>query len=604
MIVMGKISQIRLSMPRLRAPKNGWASSHAGDELTRCRLLARAWSETFDSTDREAYALSLTRRALEAMMQALGISSAVCPSLAFETAPLDEPASALAATIGEAAALLPLLEALHQVTSLYPALLPTKERSERGAFYTPPALVNRLLDHAQDQGIDWSTAQILDPAAGGGTFLFHAARRMLDALGDCEPVFGLIHIGSRLTGFELDPNAAKLAQSALEISLADVTEKAGRPAPIIVTACNTLEVIAKPTFDLVIGNPPYGRIKLSRTLRERYARSLYGHANLYGVFTDAALRWAKRGGLVAFLTPTSFLGGQYYSALRSLLATQAPPVAIDFVHARRGVFEDVLQETLLAIYKRDAKSQRAQIHYLTVLSETEAKLTRNGTIALPADTTAPWLAPRTPEHSRLIARAETMPHRLADWGYAVSTGPLVWNRFKDQLRDRGGGKDVHPLIWAEAVTSDGRFAYRARKKNHAPFFKLEVGDAWLLVKESCVLVQRTTAKEQVRRLIAAELPADFIKTNGGVIVENHLNMVRARSKLALPAAVVAALLNSRVVDDLFRCINGSVAVSAFELEAIPLPSPQNAGTLAKLVAAGASLPEIDAECDRLYGEPA
>jgi hypothetical protein len=30
----------------------------------------------------------------------------------------------------------------------------------------------------------------------------------------------------------------------------------------------------------------------------------------------------------------------------------------------------------------------------------------------------------------------SLPWRLADYGYAVSTGPLVWNRHKDQLSDR------------------------------------------------------------------------------------------------------------------------------------------------------------------------
>ncbi|CCV04602.1 putative RNA methylase [Mesorhizobium metallidurans STM 2683] len=601
---MGEVSQIRLSELRATSPSvvDGCTLRFARGELSKARLLARAWSETIDECDRETYAVSLTRHALEALSRSIGVSPALCPSLAFDTEQLDEPASALANTIGETAGRLPILEALHLVTSLYPILLPTKERGERGAFYTPPALVNRLLDQAEEEGLDWRTARVLDPAAGGGTFLFHAAHRMIAALGECEPAFALSHVGTRLAGFELDPHAAMLAQGALEIALAEVATKAGRAAPTIVTACSTLEAEPEPVFDLVVGNPPYGRVSLLPELRERYARSLYGHANLYGVFTDAALRWTKRGGLVAFLTPTSFLGGHYYSALRSLLAREAPPVAIDFVHARRGVFEDVLQETLLAVYKRGAQPQRAQIHYLTVASETEAKVTRNGTIGLPSDRTAPWLAPRTPEHSRLIARAETMMHRLADWGYEVSTGPLVWNRFKDQLRDRAGGEGVHPLIWAESVTFDGQFTYRAYKKNHAPYFKLEVGDDWLLVEEPCVLVQRTTAKEQARRLIAAELPEEFIDTYGGVVVENHLNMVRAIGSTKVPAAVLAALLNSRVVDDLFRCISGSVAVSAFELEALPLPSPECTKALTKLVTARATRERIQVECDRLYGE--
>lgn len=573
-------------------------------ELSDARMMARVWASTLADGDREGHAAAFTGHSLVALGRARGIAADLCPSLGGALMALDDPAMALAATIGRVAAPLPLTEALHQITSLYPALLPARDRSARGAFYTPPALVRRLLDQAEEQGLDWSTARVLDPAAGGGIFVIHAAERMIAALGECEPVFALSHVASRLSGFELDPNAALLAQCAFEMSLAGLAGRAGRPAPQIITARDTLLAPPEPVFDLVIGNPPYGRVTLPPDLRARYARGLYGHANLYGLFTDAALRWTRPGGLVSYLTPTSLLGGQYYSALRGLLATEAPPIAIDFVHTRRGVFEDVLQETLLATYRRGAVAGRTRIHYLTVTADGAAQITRNGTIALPADRAAPWLAPRLPEHSRLVAHAGGMAHRLADWGYSVSTGPLVWNRHKGQLRDRAGGRNVHPLIWAEAVTPDGRFAHRARKRNHAPCFRLEAGDGWLLTRRPCVLVQRTTAKEQARRLIAAELPLEFIEAHDGVVVENHLNMVRAAGQPLVPPAVVAALLNSRVVDDLFRCISGSVAVSAFELEALPLPAPDQTARLSALLEAGAGKDQIEAECAALYGGPA
>ncbi|GHC69629.1 RNA methyltransferase [Limoniibacter endophyticus] len=573
-------------------------------ELSNARLMARAWASTSAYSDSEALAASFAGHALASLAATCAISEEFCPSLRRARRTLDETAMALATKIGEIAARLPLIEALHQVTSLYPALMPAKERSALGAFYTPPALVTRLLDQAAQAGVDWSTAKVLDPAAGGGIFLLHAARRMVDALGECEPVFALSHVTARLSGFELDANAANLAQCALEISLADLARSAGRPAPQIVKTCDTLAMQAQPVFDLVIGNPPYGRVTLPTEMRAKYARSLYGHANLYGIFTDAAMRWTKPGGIIAFLTPTSFLGGQYFSALRCLLAKEAPPVAIDFVHARKGVFEDVLQETLLAIYHRGALRGGTCINYLTMLSEIEARITSNGAIILPQDASAPWLAPRLPDHIALVRRAQRMSHRLSDWGYKVSTGPLVWNRHKSQLRDRAGGKNVHPLIWAEAVTPDGRFTYRAHKKNHAPFFRMEPGDDWLLTRKPCVVVQRTTAKEQTRRLIAAELPAAFIAEHGGVVIENHLNMVRAVDDEAVAPSIVAAFLNSRIADDLFRCISGSVAVSAFELEAVPLPAPSQLAVLSKLVASGASRDEIDTECARLYGTDA
>ena len=146
-----------------------------------------------------------------------------------------------------------------------------------------------------------------------------------------------------------------------------------------------------------------------------------------------------------------------------------------------------------------------------------------------------------------------------------------------------------PVIWAEAVTSDGRFLWRSEKRNHAPWFAVKrPRDDWLIVTRPCVLVQRTTAKEQPRRLIAAELLATFIHEHKGVTVENHLNMVRGIERPSVPPATIAALMNSVAVDAAFRCLNGSVAVSAFELEELPLPAPIAMGKLASLVATDAS----------------
>jgi adenine-specific DNA-methyltransferase len=205
-----------------------------------------------------------------------------------------------------------------------------------------------------------------------------------------------------------------------------------------------------------------------------------------------------------------------------------------------------------------------------------------------------------PEQSEIAAAASKMPARLADWGYGVSTGPLVWNRFKEQLRSKSG-RNVYPLIWAEAVTADGRFVYRAERRGHAPYFHAGKRDEWLIVRQPAVLVQRTTAKEQPRRLIAAELPASFLAEHGAVVVENHLNMVRARVAPKVSPAAVAAVLNSAVVDQVFRCISGSVAVSAFELEAIPLPSAKAMAAVEKLVSCGASRQAVEEALTKLYG---
>jgi adenine-specific DNA-methyltransferase len=513
---------------------------------------------------------------------------------------LEDSAAELARKLGMSAAELPLEHACFQLSACYTAMLPQAVRSNWGAYYTPPALTDRLLGLATEAGIDWRTARTLDPACGGGAFLLPVALKMRGALGDLDADQLLGHFASHLQGFEIDPFAAWLTQAWLEIAFSAELRSTGRQFPRVVKVGDSLEQdVTGETFDLVVGNPPYGRVKLPPRLREKYRRSLYGHANLYGLFTDLALRWAKPDGVIAYVTPTSFFAGEYFKALRGLLAREARPLAVDFIDARKGVFEDVLQEAMLATYRKGATVPATAVHYLAMSTAGEARVSAAGSFAIPTPGTAPWLAPRHADQQPLIAKLARMPTRLADWGYKVSTGPLVWNRFKPQFRDRPI-KSSRPVIWAESVTADGRFVFRAEKRGHQPHFKLEVGDDWLVVTEPCVLLQRTTAKEQPRRLIAAELPRSFIDLHDGVIVENHLNMVKPVGKPLVSAATIAAVLNSGIVDKAFRCISGSVAVSAFELEALPLPAANEMQRIEKLVAKGAEKEAIDDALLKLY----
>ena len=519
----------------------------------------------------------------------------------FSPDPLCSEAAKLARALGTGAAQLDVMEASYTIGVIYTRLMPKGTRSRLGAHYTPPALCQRLLDLATKAGVDWREARVLDPACGGGAFLSPLAQRMAASLDDHPADQLLTQIEQRLLGFEIDSFAAWMSQVFLDVTLARLCAKAGRRLKPLVRVCDTLEQTpGSQKFDLVIGNPPYGRITLSPELREKFGRGLYGHANLYGVFSDLALRFAAPGGVIAYVTPTSFLSGQYFKALRALLGREAPPVSIDFVAKRKGVFADVLQETLLATYRQGRGPESGRVHFIAQGPDGSIKITGKGNFNLPARPDDPWLIPRTDQHNRLLDLVTQLPYRLADYGYTVSTGPLVWNRHKTSLRD-APGKGRYPLVWAESVRSNGVFEFRARKRNHMPYFEPKSKERWVVTDHPCVLLQRTTAKEQCRRLIAAELPEQFIEEHGAVVVENHLNMIKPHNgQPKVSPAVLAALLNSDVVDQVFRCINGSVAVSAYELQALPLPSPQDIEGIENLVEKRAGQEALEQAVERLY----
>lgn len=501
-----------------------------------------------------------------------------------------------ARTFGHELTRLPVADAIAALGRLYTHALPPSHRAERGIYYTPPALVRRLLDKAGRAGHDWRTGRAIDPSCGAGAFLVEAAARMLAAMQGVEPAIALAALGSRLRGWDVDGFAVWLANVAVEVVVLSLVAACGRRLGPVAERRDALgsfdDVVA--LFDLVMGNPPFGKVKDTPELRTRFARSLHGHPNLYGLFTDLAVHLAKPdGGIVAYLTPASFLAGHYFKALRRLLHEHAPPVTLDLVESRKDVFADVLQEVALSTFRRGRRAEQAEC--AVVLAEPAGlRVQPTGVLILPRDAEAPWTLPRSVNDAALVEHLRRMPSRLWDWGYRVSTGPLVWNRHKPRLH-HAPGKSRVPVVWAEAVTQDGRFLLRATRKNHAPWFEPVGPRDPNLVSRPCVLVQRTTAKEQHRRLISAEMPAEVLARYGYVTVENHLNMVvPIVPQPPVPLAALAAFLATTTADRVLRCINASVAVSASELEAMPLPAPKD-------VLAALASPNPQRAIARLYG---
>lgn len=463
-----------------------------------------------------------------------------------------------------------------QVGSAYVEALSDSTRARHGRHYTPAALAAELWVLTKralglKSEVNALPGLLRDPACGAAALLLPALREHLVASWDTDPRLVLNGLPRLIEGVDTDPAAAWVANVVMAAEMlptfARVPERHRRPLPCLARVGDGLATDLAPAR-AVLMNPPYGRVKLSEADRARFADTLYGHANLYGIFMAAAEQTLDQEGVLSALVPTSFTAGRYFAPLRAMLSSRMRLQSIGFVEDRSGVFGGVLQETCLAAFTR----KRARRTTVTSLGSSVSTV---ATVDTPRGD-GPWLLPRRTDLAPVAAAAATMPLTLADCGWRVSTGPLVWNRRKADLFARPGN-NRHPIIWAADI--DGGTLHRDSARNNTRYVRLADKEhgAYLLT-EPAILAQRTTAPEQPRRIVAAELTADDLDSWGDVVVENHVNVIRPANLVPLISpGLLYRLLSTDAIDRLLRCISGSVALSAYELESLRLP---DADTLA------------------------
>lgn len=174
-----------------------------------------------------------------------------------------------------------------------------EDRRARGAFYTPPELVEWILDRALGRALD-GAGDVLDPACGTGHFLVAAAQR----------------VGVRaVCGSDLDPKAVRIARlrlQAIDPSVPD-EEIAAR-----VRVADGLTEWEGEAFGAVVGNPPFlGQLK-RRTAGSR--GGLGGYADTSAAFLHRALDLVAPGGTVALVQPLSVLGARDAGPVRGKVA--------------------------------------------------------------------------------------------------------------------------------------------------------------------------------------------------------------------------------------------------------------------------------------------
>lgn len=474
----------------------------------------------------------------------------------------------------------------YQIASAYALLISKHRRKELSAYFTPPALTAATIAAAAPFLAGKSSPLILDPACGGGAFLVPLARSLVRAhvAQGARASTACARTLQQLQGIELDEGLATLSRRLLSAMFHKEFDVAlGREIRSVIHQADSLTTRLHQKFDLVVGNPPYGRIGSRLTPSALQAAGLAnygGHTNFYSLFLMRALDWVKPGGGLVFILPTSFVAGPYFSGLRQEILERADVVRIDLHEQRENLFVGAVQDVCLLTLKRRASSAVRSHHvYAVGLVDASGAHRPIGSAETPTNG-EPWMLPVA--NSRRIS----LPDRLAptaaryftlsDYGYRIRVGKVVPTRERDYLRTTSG-RGILPLLWASSVRPDGSFCFTGGDRSKNPlWYDPPANPESYVTRRPCVLLQRTSNRDQNRRLNAAAVPPRFLKKHKkeGFVAENHVIIIECEdSAPSVTPATLAALLNSPAVNERFSTISGTFSVSARLLARLALPDP-------------------------------
>lgn len=262
------------------------------------------------------------------------------------------------------------VETLSAVYEQFLENIKSGERRKQGAFYTPPFLVDLILDKVEETKPLKDNVTVLDPASGSGVFLVGAYRRILENARrdtpnqsmDLDQVRGLLQ--RNIFGVERNIDACHVAAFSLYLTMLDYVRPrdltrvaAGddptKLFPSLVGAnifavdffAGPAKMPALPKIQCALGNPPWQMLKKLESAPAddwlvRHPNSPVGNDQAAELFVWKTLRkHMTEDGFLAMLIPAkSFVNPTAYKFRQALMAEFTIVGAINFAHLRHRLF--------------------------------------------------------------------------------------------------------------------------------------------------------------------------------------------------------------------------------------------------------------------------
>lgn len=377
-----------------------------------------------------------------------------------------------------------------------------------------------------------------------------------------------------IEGWDIDPDAVAACTRRMHALCAEL----GLPQAPRVRHRDGLALDLVGTFDAVVGNPPYLEAKrmpsaLKARLRRDFPIAARGAFDLYGVFTEQALRLLAPAGELAFVVPNRLLVTAATGALRSALLASGELGIVDL--SRERVFADA---AVYPVVVRLDRSREAAYLVEDLSGSVAMRLSKGAVARLDGRLPVPD-APLRPLLERVLGAADA-------WGTFRDAVEVRWtcSFHRAGLRDRYVGAERPESPHARPFLGGLRFA---GNRELAPF-RIAWAGAWIDYDEARARADgnplpplalfegpKVVVPQNLRRMRAA-------LDETGLVLKDTFLAIRpreaARAEVWLPWVVL--VLNSAFFQHLYEGVYGGtrkgggyLQVLGSYLHPLPLPEP-------------------------------
>jgi len=251
---------------------------------------------------------------------------------------------------------------------VYEELIPDFERHRLGQYYTPPPIVELIVEMCVKSPND----VVLDPGCGSGSFLVKAYHKLKDLKKKENPFRGDTELHKELLdqvyGIDINPFPAQLSSINLAVRNLKV-----RSENINLVVSDFFKIKPgmpplPPEFDVVVTNPPYTRqeeLEYKEKIRDAaltYSDSsridMDARAGIYAYFFTHSAKFLKNGGRMGYITSDTWLDVGFGEGLKRFFLDHFKILTIIWYDVR--AFEKPLVGTCITIFEKEDVSERAR----------------------------------------------------------------------------------------------------------------------------------------------------------------------------------------------------------------------------------------------------